>query len=240
LQFFPLLGDGCFFTSSLIMIHCQGLVSRFVHGNETQPGYTFVLSPASLSGRRAKVILAPSSHSKLAIELRLSGVPLGEIFSFISGLYFRGKLAYATTFSRSGKTQSDSVFVITSTHGLVSPHTVTGLGQLREMAKVPIHISNPQYRLPLERDVLRLAQRIDENDRVVLLGSVATPKYVEPLWNILGNRLLIPSAFIGLGDMGRGSLMLRAVREAKQLLYVGVTPVARKGSSQASVVPARA
>jgi hypothetical protein len=211
-----------------------------VHDNKPQPRYIFLLSPASLSGRRGKLILGSSSQSKLAIELRLSGAPLGEIFTFVSGLYFRGKLAYATAFANSGKAQSDSVHIITSAHGLVSPHAVTGLGQLQQMAEVPIHISNPQYRVPLERDVLRLAAQIDEDDRVVLLGSVATPKYVEPLWNILGHRLVIPAAFIGLGDMERGSLMLRAVRERKQLSYVGVTPILRKSKSQRSPAPARA
>jgi hypothetical protein len=232
-------GSTCFFRTSLIMIDSKS-VARIVHDSKPQPRYIFLLSPASLSGRRAKLILGPSSNSKLAIQLRLSGAPLGEIFSFISGLYFRGKLAYATAFSNSGKARCDSVQIITSAHGLVSPHAMTSLAQLRHMADVPIHISNPQYRAPLERDVLSLADQIDTDDRVVLLGSVATPKYVEPLWNILGNRLVIPAAFIGLGDMERGSLMLRAVRERKQLSYVGVTPISRKSKSQHSFVPARA
>jgi hypothetical protein len=198
------------------------------HDSTLERRSVFLLSPASLSGRRAKLILGPSSNSKLATELHLSGAPLGEVFSFISGLYFRGKLAYATAFSGS----RGFVYIITSAHGLVSPQTVMGLGELREMAAVPIHVSNPQYRLPLERDVLRLAEQIDEDDRVVLLGSVATPKYVEPLWNILGRRLVIPAALIGLGDMERGSLMLRAVRERKQLPYVGLPPVVSKKSNK--------
>jgi hypothetical protein len=156
------------------------------------------------------------------MRLRLTGAPLGEIFSFLSGLYFRGKLAYASAFSESEKATGNSIFIITSAHGLVSPYALTGLRQLREMAEVPIHISNPRYRLPLERDVLRLVAQIRKSDKVVLLGSVATPKYVEPLSNILGDRLMIPAAFIGLGDMARGSLMLRAVRDRKQLVYISV------------------
>jgi hypothetical protein len=182
----------------------------------------FVLSPANLSGRRANLILRPDSRCELGMRLRLTGAPLGEIFSFLSGLYFRGKLAYASAFSESEKATGNSIFIITSAHGLVSPYALTGLRQLREMAEVPIHISNPRYRLPLERDVLRLVAQIRKSDKVVLLGSVATPKYVEPLSNILGDRLMIPAAFIGLGDMARGSLMLRAVRDRKQLVYISV------------------
>ena len=35
----------------------------------------------------------------LAVRLRgPGGAALGEVFSFMSGLYFRGKLAYARTF----------------------------------------------------------------------------------------------------------------------------------------------
>ena len=202
------------------------------------PRSIFVLSPANLSGRRADLILRADARCDLGIRLRLAGAPLGEIFSFVSGLYFRGKLAYASAFSESEKAAGDSVFIITSGHGLVSPGALTHTDQLREMADVPIHASNPQYRVPLERDLTRLAAELDERDRVVLLGSVATPKYVDPLSNILGDRLMIPAAFIGLGDMGRGSLMLRAVRDAKELVYVSVTPPGRKvtASSRAAAV----
>src|SRR5215469_1052647 len=188
------------------------------------PRSIFVLSPANLSGRRANLVLRADARCELGIRLRLAGAPLGEVFSFVSGLYFRGKLAYATAFSTHVKIAGGSVFIITSTHGLLSPEALTRTDQLREMAAVPIHISNPQYRLALERDVKRLAAQLGESDRVVLLGSIATPKYVEPLGKILGDRLMTPAAFIGLGDMGRGSLLLRAVRERKQLVYVSVPP----------------
>lgn len=177
------------------------------------------------------MVLGANSPCELGIRLRLTGAPLGEIFSFISGLYFRGKLAYAAAFSESPTTASGSVFIITSSYGLVAPHTLTSLHQLQEMAGVPIHVSNPQYRVPLERDITRLAAEIDRSDKVVLLGSVATSKYVDPLRNILGDRLMIPTAFIGLGDMGRGSLMLRAVRNGKPLVYVGAKAASRKTAS---------
>jgi hypothetical protein len=180
----------------------------------------FVLSPANLSGRRANTLLSPRSTSALAEQLRLNGAPLGEIFSFVSGLYFRGKLAYATAFSESTNAAGDSIFVITTTRGLLSPHSLTHSHHLREMAEVPIDIDNDRYRVPLERDLELLSSRLAEHDRVILLGSIATPKYIEPMRNILGQRFMIPAEFVGRGDMSRGSLMLRAVRDGIPLKYV--------------------
>jgi hypothetical protein len=55
----------------------------------------FVLSPANCNGVRARCLLRKSSSSKLAKCLRGSGVPLSEVFSFVSSLYFRGKISYA-------------------------------------------------------------------------------------------------------------------------------------------------
>jgi hypothetical protein len=182
----------------------------------------FLLSPANLAGRRAEFLLGPNARCELAMRLRLSGAPLGEVFSFVSGLYFRGKLAYANAFAVPSDGPLDSVFIITSGHGLIPPRAITSLSQLHEMAEVSIHISNPRYRLPLERALRQFASQIGERDRVVLLGSVATPKYLDPLRQILGDRLMIPAAFIGMGDMCRGALMLRAVREGKPLDYVSL------------------
>lgn len=187
---------------------------------ERNPKTIFVLSPANLSGRRARFLLAPRSRAPLAMQLRLTRAPLGEVFSFVSGLYFRGKLAYAHAFAEPASAAGELVFIITSTQGLVSAGTLTGARHLREMAEVPIHIRNEQYRVPLERDLLRLAARLDKNDKVVLLGSVATPKYLEPLREVLPSQLVIPAAFIGLGDMGRGAVMLRAVRQGRPLRLV--------------------
>jgi hypothetical protein len=53
----------------------------------------------------------------------------------------------------------------------------------------------------------------------VLLGSVATGKYVELLTRLLGPRLHYPPSFIGRGDMSRGGLLLRHAREATELDY---------------------
>jgi hypothetical protein len=182
----------------------------------------FLLSPANLSGRRAKVLLNPRATFDLATRLRSTGASLGEVFSFISGLYFRGKLAYASKFGEAVTDQNSAVLIITATRGLLVPSTVITPEDLDEMSSVPIRNAEPRYRLPLERDAMSLASRLSRDQKIVLLGSVATSKYLEPLSNIFGNRLLIPAEFVGLGDMSRGSLLLQAARTGNQMPYIGV------------------
>ena len=184
------------------------------------PKRVFLLSPANLSGARAKLLMNSDARSELAGRLRSEGAPLGEVFTFISGLYFRGKLAYARAFSDGGTPPASSVFVITSASGLLPPDKLTSPQHLRRMATVAIHVTSKRYIRALERDVLQLTAQLDGDSEVVLLGSMATPKYVQPLSRVLGARLLIPRAFVGLGDMARGALLLRAVRERAPLEYV--------------------
>ncbi|HME06720.1 MAG TPA: hypothetical protein VKG25_06700, partial [Bryobacteraceae bacterium] len=106
--------------------------------------------------------------------------------------------------------------IITAGFGLMPAHARIGLDQLKRMAQVPIDASESLYREPLERD----ARTLDSAAEIVLLGSLATPKYVEPLLSIAGSRLLYPAEFVGLGDMSRGGLMLRSVRSGQELTYV--------------------
>src|SRR5437763_1292774 len=83
----------------------------------------FLLSPARCDGERAKLILNPRAEFPLARALREpGGVEIGEVFSFLSGLYFRGKLAYARAFARASAA-TPGTLVITTERGLVSPHT---------------------------------------------------------------------------------------------------------------------
>ncbi|HKQ88525.1 MAG TPA: hypothetical protein VJS43_17335 [Candidatus Acidoferrales bacterium] len=181
----------------------------------------FLLSPANLAGRRAEILLQEAAKFDLATRVRADGAPIGEIFSFISGLYFRGKLAYANAFSDAA-TARHSVFIITATRGLVAPHTPIGLDCLVEMAGVPISCSDPRYRAPLDRDLAKLARRLGTSAEIILLGSIATSKYLEPLSRIFGKKLLIPIDFVGAGDMSRGAMMLRAVRSMTPLAYAPI------------------
>ena len=71
----------------------------------------------------------------------------------------------------------------------------------------------------------------------VLLGSVATGKYVDILKGILGQRLLFPSEFIGRGDMSRGGLMLRCAEEKRELEYVPIDGAVRHGKRPPKLMP---
>lgn len=187
----------------------------------------FLLSPANLSGKRGKLMWGGVSDCELALKLRDGGAPLGEVFSFVSGLYFRGKLAYARAFALPPRNVS-GVMVITSSRGLMAPDTNVGMEELQAMAASSIDEGEASYREPLERDARRLAAKIGRSE-VVLLGSVATQKYVEPLLGIFGAKLMFPSEFAGRGDMSRGGLMLRAVRNGTPLTYVPVANSMRHG-----------
>jgi hypothetical protein len=158
------------------------------------------------------------------------------LFSFVSGLYFRGKLAYARAFAapRSGLSGS---FVITSTAGLVQPETIVTTEQLRDWAAGGIDAMDRRYRDALDRASALLLQRLGDSCEIVLLGSIATPKYVDPLLEVFGERLLFPAEFVGRGDMSRGGLMLRAVEAGKELRYAPVGNAIRHGKRPPKLLP---
>jgi len=165
----------------------------------------------------------------LALRVREpEGAELGEVFSFVSGLYFRGKLAYARAFGRSSGAVPPAL-VITPTRGMRAPEFRVTAGDLREFASVSIGADESRYRVPFENDARRLAQTLAPGDDVVLLGSVATGKYVDILLGALGPRLLFPSDFAGRGDMSRGGLLLRSAREGRELAYAPASSGERHG-----------
>jgi hypothetical protein len=181
------------------------------------PTRVFLLSPAHSGGKRAAVLLRDEAAFPLAIRLREpGGVALGEAFSFLSGLYFRGKLAYALRFARP-PAGVPGVQVITANRGLVAADAPVSPAELRAFGLVDIRADDPRYRAPLIRDVARLADH--PGLELVLLGSVATGKYVDVLLDVVGERLLFPSDFAGRGDMSRGALLLRSAREGLELAY---------------------
>jgi hypothetical protein len=187
----------------------------------------FLLSPAHCGGLRARLVMSERASFDLAQRVRDSaGAPLGEVFSFLSGLYFRGKLTYARAFAQLPDT---GVLVITPTDGLRPADEPVDLARLRRFATVDIDGDDPRYREPLDRDARKLAGRIGAGGEVVLLGSIATGKYIEPLLAVLGKRLRFPADFVGRGDMSRGGLLLRCARAGIELTYVGVDEVVRRG-----------
>jgi hypothetical protein len=194
----------------------------------------FLLSPANAGGKRAQLLLRQAAEFDLAQRLREQGLPLGEAFSFISGLYFRGKLAYASAFATPPE-GVPGVLVITACGGLIPPATLLSHSELCAISAGPVEATEPRYRIPLERDASSLLQQVGADCEVVLLGSVATPKYVEPLLAIFGQRLVFPSEFAGRGDMSRGGLMLRCVREGTELNYVSLLTAERYGRKLAKL-----
>ena len=182
----------------------------------------FLLSPAYAGGQRARMILSDRAEFELARKLRgQKGAPIAEVFTFLSGLYFRGKIAYATAFARPAR-GTPGVFVITPTRGLIDARARIYLDDLREFATVDIDEDDSRYRLPIERDAQSLAKKLPVESEVILLGSVATRKYVDVLLASFRDRLRFPADFIGRGDMSRGGLMLRCAVDRQELSYIAV------------------
>jgi hypothetical protein len=184
----------------------------------------FLLSPAYCGGRRATYLMREGSQLALAMKLAAGTLTLGEAFSFMSGLYFRGKLGYARAFGR----HDTPVLVITPTRGLQPPETLVTAKVLREFAAVDVDADDQRYRRPLDRSLRRLTRALSPDTRVVLLGSIATGKYVDALTRAFGGRLHFPSDFVGRGDMSRGGLMLRAVASGIELEYTALAADVRR------------
>jgi hypothetical protein len=181
----------------------------------------FLLSPAHCGGERAALLCSPRAGFDLARRLRADGAPLGEVFAFLSGLYFRGKLAYAERFG--------VPLVITPDTGLQPADARLTPAALRAAARVDIDAANPRYRRPLLASARAVAGTLGPDVPVTLLGSIASDKYVGALLEVFGERLTFPAAFVGRGDMSRGGLLLRAARAGVELDYVPVAGAVRHG-----------
>jgi hypothetical protein len=193
-----------------------------------RPRQVFLLSPARCDGERAKVLLNPRATFALAVRLREEGAELGEVFSFLSGLYFRGKLAYARAFANAPKGVAPAL-VITTDRGLMRPEDSVHRDDLLRFAEVDIASGGARHRDPLRRDGQALLEALPRTTRIVLLGSIAVGKYVDSFLDIFGERLVFPLAFVGRGDMSRGGLMLRHARAGEELEYVPVLGTVRRG-----------
>jgi hypothetical protein len=205
-------------------------------------GRVFLLSPANCGGTRAKQAMSPKATFALAIALRsAAGAPLGDLFSFVSGLYFRGKLTYARRFARPLEPDNpivgSGIHVITANAGLRSPDTLVTHDAVRAFGQGDIDADNARYRRPLEASARALRAEIGPDCDVVLLGSIASPKYVAILTGIFGDRLRFPIAFVGRGDMSRGGLLLRHAREGVELEYVPVLGASLHGRRPAKLAP---
>jgi len=188
----------------------------------------FLLSPANSSGERMQILLRPAAQFDLAQRLRAGQATLGEAFEFTSGLYFRGKLLYARTFARPPE-GVPGVLVIAPGAGLVPAEAPVDAAQLVRLGKVPVDAADHRFRVPLEDAARLVVGALPPQAEIVLLGSIASAKYVDPLLGIFGERLLFPPCFVGRGDMSRGGLLLRSARAGTELEYAKVQGAVRHG-----------
>lgn len=197
----------------------------------------FILSPANSAGERARLISNPRARFPLAHRLQKGEkVPIGEIFSFLSGLYFRGKFAYSRSFGNP-PLGLEGGYVITTNRGLVPAEQPISLSILEDFGAVEIDPTKDAYRLPLQKHARALGRKAGKDCEFVLLGSIGTKKYAEILLEHFGESLMFPPSFIGRGDMSRGGLLLRAVAEKKELDYVPLLGAVRHGKRPPKLPP---
>src|SRR6478672_2526514 len=148
------------------------------------------------------MVMSERAQFDLAMRLRgRRGAAIGEVFAFVSGLYFRGKLAYALEFARppepGAALTGSGALVITPTAGLRPAETAVTVDALKAFARVDIAANDPRYRAPLLASAQALAAEIGDDCDVVLLGSIASAKYVDVLTQVFGERLKFPIDFVG-------------------------------------------
>ena len=184
------------------------------------------------------MVLRPKANFDLARKLREQGVTLGDLFTFLSGLYFRGKLAYASAFADPPE-GCPGILVITPCKGLLAPETLVGASDLRRFAASGVGKDVAAYTTPFSRDARRLAACVGEATRIILLGSIATGKYAKILLDSFGERLHFPRDFVGRGDMSRGGLLLRRAFDRQELEYVPMKGAVVHGKKPPKLNPRR-
>jgi hypothetical protein len=120
---------------------------------------------------------------------------------------------------------------------LVAPDVRVTLEDLRAFAASPIDVANPAYRDPLLRTAEQITIKAGGSLDAILLGSIASGKYVDVLLSVFGERLLFPLEFVGRGDMSRGGLMLRCVDTRTELTYIPVAGALRRGQRPPKLSP---
>jgi len=185
----------------------------------------FLLSPARAGGPRAQQLAR--SKTELGAKLRAGTAPLGDVFAWLSALYFRGKLAYARAFADPSP-GTEGALVMAPGLGLRPPHAPISAAMLEAMGEIAVE--SEAFVTAVRRDAQRANAEARADMRVVLLGSIATGKYVDTLIDVFGGRLLFPASFVGRGDMSRGGLMLRAARSGNELDYAMVAGAVRRGT----------
>jgi hypothetical protein len=129
------------------------------------------------------------------------------------------------------------VFVITPNGGLLAPSVRVTLSDLAGLANTDIDPCAEEFCKPLQQDAKSLAQALGSRGEPVLLGSIATRKYVDVLLSAFPQALLFPAEFVGRGDMSRGGLMLRSLDAHRELAYVPVRGAILHGTRPPKLPP---
>ena len=193
--------------------------------DEAEAAAIFLLSPARCSGERS-ARLVRSKRSELGRKLRAEAAMIGEVFAWLSALYFRGKLTYALRFG-AGAGGVPGALVMAPGLGLRAPEARLSVPAFQAMGE--IDVESDAFVRPLARDARLVERACGPGARVVLLGSIATGKYVDTLLDVFGPRLLFPETFVGRGDMSRGGVLLRAARGGEELAYRPVAGATLRG-----------
>jgi hypothetical protein len=204
----------------ITVLHLESLPNEFSR--------VFLLSPARVGGARSGMLFREQAEFDLAVRLRAGKASIGETYSFISGLYFRGKMAYAEAFAAPPEGAPPALVIVPGV-GLAPLETPMDLDRLRNTGNVDVDENNQAFRSPLVRDAETLNQIGGPHCLYVLLGSIASEKYTEPLLSVFDNRILFPAEFVGRGDMSRGGLMLRRALSGEELPYVRLVGATRRG-----------
>ncbi|CAN5303195.1 hypothetical protein BH11MYX1_BH11MYX1_15060 [soil metagenome] len=187
----------------------------------------FLLSPARSGGPRATQLA--HSPTELGVRLRAGTAELGDVFAWLSALYFRGKLAYARAFADPSPGAA-STLVMAPGLGLCPPEAAISATTLRAMGNVEVESS--AFVDQLGRDARAINTDLRMDTQIVLLGSIASGKYVDTLLEVFGARLVFPAEFVGRGDMSRGGMMLRAANSGEELGYAIVAGATLRGKRQ--------
>jgi hypothetical protein len=178
----------------------------------------FLLSPANMRGPRGKQLLTRCARLQAS---RTLAVTIEDAFIYTSSLYFRGKMAYAKQFVVApAACGGEGIYIIAPGYGLVRPNWPIALPKLQRLSQVPVDSRVKDYRQPLVKSARALARKLPADTKVVLLGSLMPGKYLHVLRPIFRERLIVPQKFIGMGDMRRGALLLRAAFCGQELEYV--------------------
>ena len=221
--------DGRTLKEWLRILRRECATSHSVKSAVVPSGQVFLLSPARAGGPRYSMLVRDQAQFELAVKLRQGAATFGEVYSFISGLYFRGKMAYSEAF-RAAPSEIPAALVIVPGAGLVPPETPVTVDQLDQISRIPVDEDNPVYTDALLRSAKLLDEYAGPACLHVLLGSIASGKYTRPLLEVFGERLVFPADFVGRGDMSRGGLMLRCARSGTELSYVPVQGAVRHGA----------